>query len=330
MAGLRRFRAPLSTATRFVLFLGVAALLASPAIAQRVRQITRFDVTHLGNHAVDDLGSVAFFTSDIDPYGTNPQGLIQVFKKTLPGGSLVQVTALEDDAYDISVSDDGGTIAFVSAADPLGANPDGSAEVFLADGDGGSMVQLTNHPAGGNAGNAVLAGGAGKVLFSSTGDLTGSNPSGHLQLFVIGTDGTGLLQLTSATGASVFDEIAINDLGIGVAFTDSGDLTGGNPDGSTELYRMMADGTGLTQVTSTTDDDVRSMSYAGKGTMLAYATNGGELYSVPWGSTTATVRDDLAAYPSLNDNATAIYYVCGGHQPGDPRRRQQHRVRGVR
>jgi len=51
-------------------------------------------------------------------------------------GALVQVTALDADAFDVSVSDDGGTISFASAADPLGTNTDGSSEVFLADGSG--------------------------------------------------------------------------------------------------------------------------------------------------------------------------------------------------
>ena len=40
---------------------------------------------------------------------------------------------LDADAFDVSVSDDGGTILFGSGANPLGTNGDGSPELFLAD-----------------------------------------------------------------------------------------------------------------------------------------------------------------------------------------------------
>jgi Tol biopolymer transport system component len=296
---------PRSITRRWAITFVALALIAAPAAAQRVRQISVFDNHDLEGYAVDDAGSVAFYVADVDPLGANPGLVMQVFKRALPGGLPVQVTTLDVDAYSVSVSDDGGTILFGSGADPLGTNPDGSPELFLADASGGSMIQLTDHPAGVGVDEAVLSGDGSTALFVSDGDLTGGNPSLVPQLFAIDTDGTNLRQLTSAAVIGDCGDFAISDDGQRIVFADDRDLTGGNPERSRELFAVAGDGTGLAQITS--DAYIRAATISGPGNLIVYVTNY-DLCRTDWGSTEHTLLAQTVRRASVPDSEDRIYY----------------------
>jgi Tol biopolymer transport system component len=289
---------------RVAVLLVTLLLFAAPATGQVVRQLTTFSGNLLESYAVDDAGSMVFFVSDIDPLGTNPDKIMQVFRKTLPGTVPVQVTALDANVSMVSVSDDGSAVLFRSTADPLGFNADSGPELFLTDADGGSMVQLTDHAAGRDVREAVLSGDGGTALFISDGDLAAQNPSLLRQLFAVDTNGTNLRQLTLALEAGLCSDIAISDDGQRIVFIDDRDLTGSNDDRTYELFAVAGDGTGMTQVTNKAD--VQAAAIAGQGTPILYQEYG-DLYQIDWGSNHSTYLVS-GSDPGVTDLGDLVYY----------------------
>ena len=152
-------------------------------------------------------------------------------------------------ASDVSVTDDGSWLAVVSRSNPAGQNHDLSPELFLVSGDGATIVQLTDDPAldAGSVLTARISGSGNRILFSADKDPLGTNPARRAQLFIIDTDGSNLIQLTNATGFSELGAFDLSDDGSRIVFAHTGDLTGQNPDGTSEVFVALADGTGLSQ-----------------------------------------------------------------------------------
>src|SRR5262249_17731229 len=130
----------------------------TPAIAQVVRQISDTRTASIRISAMDDTGSDVFFASCGDPFGTNPNHGYQIFRYAASTGAGGQVTSFADGVYDgmanLSVSDDGQWLAFISSANLTGQNHDRSPELFTMARDGTSLIQVTNDP-GPNAGAVV-------------------------------------------------------------------------------------------------------------------------------------------------------------------------------
>lgn len=294
---------------RLLILVCVACLPLPTADAQRMRQLSDFRVERLGDYALDDAGSTAFYVATTDPAGTNPDHVAQIFKRALPGGAAVQVTTLGEDVRFVDVSDDGSTILFASAADPLGTNPDGAEQLFLADGSGAGLTQLTTAGAGSTILEMALAGGGARAVFFSDADLTGGNAAGVHQLFTILTDGTGLAQLTSATtAAGLFtSRLAIDDPGVRIAFVDTRDLTGANADGSAELFRILSSGAALAQVTA--DEQVQSIAVAGNGSFIFYGIFP-DIFYIPFTGPTPTFLVE-GSKPSATDNGRDVFYETG-------------------
>jgi len=139
---------------------------AGPSLAQRVRQLTHVDRFEISEYLLDDAGSRAFFVSDIDPFGIHPRVVKQVFRTALPGGSVEQLTGLDHDVEELSVSDDGLTFVFRSSADPVGTNSDHSIELFFAEEGGGPVTQLTDDQGSGfPVISARISGDGNRVAF---------------------------------------------------------------------------------------------------------------------------------------------------------------------
>jgi Tol biopolymer transport system component len=113
-----------------------------------------------------------------------------------------------------------------------------------------------------------------QVAFVSNADLTGANPSHLLQVFIIGTDGHGVRQLTAAETAlplfPFFSGPAISGDGAVVAFVSDGDPLRENPQRRVQLFLIRADGTGLPQLTRATSGFVRDPALSAEGTMVAF------------------------------------------------------------
>jgi Tol biopolymer transport system component len=215
------------------------------------------------------------FEGTADLTGGNPSHLVQIFVIHTDGTGLRQLTQAEGRLP--SLSGDGALVAFVSAGDPLGENPQHRQQLFLMRTDGTGLQQLT-HATSGDVGSLSAVSGPAlsaegtMVAFTATADLTGGNPDGSEELFVVRSDGSGLRQLTVSSGVSGQGSFrpSLSADGTGVAFDSNRDLTGGNPDQSSEIFIMQTDGTGVRQLTSSRYTSV-SPSLSGDGGRVAFA-----------------------------------------------------------
>ncbi|MCH7780464.1 MAG: PD40 domain-containing protein, partial [Acidobacteria bacterium] len=259
---------------------------------------------------IDDAGTAVFAGYKADPFGSNPLHATQIVGWTVPGGSASQVGAFSRGIYQtVSVSDDGAWLAVASTSDPVGQNHDLSPELFLVSSDGATIVQLTNDPAL-NAGSVVFAmisGSGNRILFLADTDPLLSNPGRHRQLFIIDTDGTNLTQLTNTTGGGDFRGATLSDDGSRVAFSYSGDLTGGNPDGTWEVFGIASDGTQLLQQTSSPIFSSEFPIISGNGSWIVFRYAFDEVWMVRWRQITpALLIEGRGA--SITDDAQFVYY----------------------
>ena len=247
--------------------------IASPrALAQVVRQLTDVKTGSTTVPAMDANGVDVYVSSSTNQLGTNPSGAFQLVRFTASTGAGAQLTnaidGIGNDRFAVSVSGDDQWVAFISRENPTGQNPDRSGEVFVEAHDGTGLQQITNHPGAGQgeALIAVISGNGSKVAFSSNGNLTGGN-AGHIQqVYLINRDGTGLSQVTHLTDAEIYF-LKISDDATKIVFAAEANPLGTNADGNVEIFAINADGTGLKQLTSTTDvaegQAVIWMSFAG-------------------------------------------------------------------
>lgn len=317
----------------------VAALATTPSHSQVIRQVTDSRTSDFRIAVTDDTGTDVFVASTADPFGTNPTHSFQIFRYAAATGTGVQVTTFTDGAYDgindLSVSDDGQWLSFISRGNLTGANHDRSPELFTMARDGTSLTQVTNDP-GPNAGAVVMtmmAGGGTKVAFASSSDPLASNPTHAQQIFLVNRNGTGLTQVTSFSDAD-FTYLSVSDDATKIAFSSDANPFGTNADGNYDLFAINGDGTGLRQLTQTTGADVYEDSIvwvqlAGGGSKIAFQSNrnitGGnadlnpEVFVVNWDGTsmrqltnsTGPLVGDFreSDFPAITDDGVTVYFT---------------------
>ena len=101
-----------------------------------------------------------------------------------------------------SLSGDGARVAFTSNDDHTGENVDGNYEVFVHDTTTG-ISQITSTVGSSTTAPTISADGE-RVVFASTGNLSGENPSGTQQVF-LDDETFGTVQLTDASGGQTGD-----------------------------------------------------------------------------------------------------------------------------
>jgi Tol biopolymer transport system component len=300
-------------------------LICAPTQAQILRRLTDLNPGAFVGWSVEDDGSTAVAVWRGDPLGTNPDHAFQIYKWELPGGAMTQLTSFPDGVRrSVSMTDDGEWVVFDSAADPLQQNGDGTVELFLMRSDGSDITQLTNDDTlgGGRAECPMITGSGNRVLFYGTYDPIGTNPDHLTQLFVLDLASSNLTQLTQGeSGIHVPYSSqgrcypAISDDGERVAFSSSADLTGINPNGTVEVFKIDADGQDLAQLTLDTSD-VYAWAISGNGERIAYGTDASG-WSVPirvvnWeGTETDSLVDGYC--PTINDSGTHVYFSNSGH-----------------
>ncbi|QTD48948.1 TolB family protein [Sulfidibacter corallicola] len=170
----------------------------------------------------------------------------------LPGGNLDDFcdifrhdNAVDADASMPSASSNAGRLAYLSTADPLGTNGDGSTEIFLFDTTTLLQQQITN-TADRFFSRPFLSGDGLRLTFSSDADLTGQNAAGRVEVFLyeLGTF-TQITQTTDVNGALA---AGISEDGGTLALLSADDLDGANGDGSREAYLYDIAGQSFTQV----------------------------------------------------------------------------------
>ncbi len=214
----------------------------------------------------------------------------------------------------------------------------GNDEVYVVNRDGGFPVDLTNN--GASDTDPVFSPDGTKIAFAS-------NRDGDYEIFVANSDGSGATQLTanstvdreptwapdgaylayrSATGI-----VSMTSAGASPALltANSGDSKPEwSPDGaeiafgrSGDIYRMNADGQGVTDLTPSTSSTESAPSWAPSGLRIAFAstrTGAGDVYTIdPNGETTAKpavrLTSDAAAEgdPVYSPDGTLIAFSRG-------------------
>jgi Tol biopolymer transport system component len=283
--------------------------------AQVVRQFTDGKNDGLGGFRLDDSGTTLMTSLDSDPLGANPEHFTQVVAWTLPADAASAVTSLAWAEYTSApaVTDDGLQIAFASRADPLGQNPDHSAELFLVGADGSNLQQLTDDTSlgGGGIGSPAISGSGNRILFGGDIDPGGGNPDHTWQLFVLETDSSTITQLTHLESGVEIHGFSISDDGERIVFSSNGDLLPpANSDGTLEIFRVDADGSQLVQLTSSPTDDAREPTISGNGIIVAFE-SGEEISIMTWFGTGLTLLAS-GRRPSISDNGRWIYYDSDG------------------
>jgi len=272
----RTHRTPVFAIGSLVAVLGTASL----TNAQVVRQLTDVKTGTSTVATLDAAGADVYLSSSTNQLGTNSSHAFQLVRFSASTGAGTQLTSATDgigsDNFGVSVSGDDQWIAFISRDNPTGQNLDRSGEVFVVKSDGTNLQQITNHP-GAGLGDALMvsiAGNGTKVAFTSTGNLTGANASHVQQVFVINKDGTGLSQVTHLTDGE-FYYLKISDDATKIVFLSEANPLGTNADGNNEIFAIYADGTGLKQLTSTSNPaaGIYWASFAGGGAKVAFAGN---------------------------------------------------------
>lgn len=131
-------------------------------------------------------GRIAFESSaNLD--GDNNDGNTEIFVMRSDGSNPRQLTkATVGNSGLAQISADGTQVVFQSTANLAGANADASTEVFIVDIKGDRLDQLTQSPAASQQ-PAVSANGS-RVVLESAGNLTGNNPEGNSEIFVLDPD----------------------------------------------------------------------------------------------------------------------------------------------
>jgi Tol biopolymer transport system component len=158
------------------------------------------------------------------------------------------------------------------------------------------------------------------VVFVTTDDITGGNPTNSSNVFMVSTDGFNVTQVTNNTLGFLADpQIGAN--GSIVVFYSESDLTGNNAAGNREIFSINTDGTNLTQLTANNAAPV-TLAFADDGSRIVYdsvadpfGSNGdfsSEIFVIDIdGMGHAQLSDGLAdsVEPDISDNGSLITFA---------------------
>ncbi len=288
--------------------------------------------------ALDDAGSVVALNYPGDLAGENPRHAWQIVSWDAETGAATPRTAALDGVSDeegaISISDDGQWIAFASPADLVGRNHDESTELYLMRADGTEISQLTDHPGSspGEVFQVAIAGSGNRVAFTANLDPLGTNPARWPQLFVVDRSGSNLRQLTFAAIRDSFLAISVSDDGERIVFDHRGDLVGANADGSREVFAVLADGSGLRQLTSAASGASSHAMLSGNGAKIVFTSTSSllspnpgrfeRLYTLNWDGTGlkkllafTSIDTWSARHGSITDDGLVVFYESDQPDP---------------
>ncbi|MDZ4754433.1 MAG: hypothetical protein SGJ11_08040 [Phycisphaerae bacterium] len=166
-------------------------------------------------------------------------------------------------AFEPSISADGRRIAFRSAFNFTGQNPDVNFEIFLFDRDTEEFTQITQTSVFfGNTQPHITPDGSA-VLFRSLYNFTGENPDGSAELFEA-TVATGVIkQLTFSPGGSMLTTTRLSADGSSAVFLSSAD-------GSLDVMRYRRATGELTAITQVSGFTVDMPAVNGDGSIILF------------------------------------------------------------
>lgn len=203
--------------------------------------------------AVSGDASLIAFVSDADlvPPG-NADHTHELFLFDRGTNTVRQITSDNyvgsDSIAEVDMSEPGELLVFAAKSDPLGTNPENNRELFIYDIGTQTLRQITNAAAG-EALSATVDGAGRQVAFVSTMNLTGVNDDENLEIFIYDTATETYRQVTDTFGGFVFST-QWSDNGRRLFFASSHNLTGGNADGSREIFFYSPASNQFVQVTS--------------------------------------------------------------------------------
>ena len=227
------------------------------------------------------------------------------------------------------ISRNGAVVAFESSRDHTGQNADANQEIFRLVVASGAFQQVSNTTGGTFANRAPALDDDGTdIVFTSNRNIGGDNADNNLEIahWTGGGMFSGLEVLTdSGAGSSGGATISADDAY--VAFRSTGDLTGGNGDGSDEIFLQRLSDDSVTQVTDTTGGNTGEPALDATGASLAFGSdrqfgtaNADGSYEV-WQYTraTGTIRPrtttgagSTSAYPDLSNNGRRLAFASDG------------------
>jgi len=220
------------------------------------RRITTAIGADFGRPSVTSNGRwIAFAsTGDLTPGSPgNADRNWEIFRFDRSTSTLVQLTNTtncRNEAPSIGLDATGGYVAFQTSCPVNGGfNADGNSEVVVYDGTSTFVKWETT---GCSSGAPSINNSTGQYVFMVTNCVYPgiSNADGNNEIVRWDRSAGTYLQVTNTAATVVNDVPCANGDGLAVGFLSSGDLTGGNADGSLEVFRWTSPSTFL-QLTNT-------------------------------------------------------------------------------
>ena len=182
-------------------------------------------------------------------------------------------------------------------------------DIILYDSDSSDYIQLTDTAYGVRETNPSISDDGSKIAFQSDID-------GDYEIFVINSDGSGLIQLTNNDSTDSYPYISGD--GSKIAFQS-------DVDGDWEIFVVNSDGSGLTQLTSNTAND-EYPSICGDGSKIAFQSEvDGDpevfVVSCGWDVTlisTLQTFNDVSEFGVRSDATDVFDIACDKIDPVDP------------
>jgi len=237
-----------------------------------IAQITDETAGFSFSPSINADGTRIAFNSNANINGGNPEGNFEIYLFDTTTGIITQITdETAGNSLNPSINADGTRIAFESEADINGGNPEGNFEVYLFDTATGIITQITDETAGNSFDPSINADGT-RIAFYSDADINGGNPDGSFEVYLFDTTTGIITQITDETAGDSLNP-SINADGTRIAFVSDANFTGGNPDGSFEVYLFDTVTGIITQITDETAGFSAGQSINADGTRIAFISN---------------------------------------------------------
>jgi TolB protein len=228
-------------------------------------------------------GSKVVFESTRKLDGTDAQnanGTYNIWRVNTDGTGLTPLTsatAVGAGSYAPQWSPDGSKVVFYSSRNLDGTDAQNrTSNIWRVNADGTGLRPITNATAIAHNLPPQLSRDGSKVVFASTRNLDGTDtPTGYFtfNIWRVNADGTGLRPITNATYVSSFYPQWSPD-GSKVVFDSTRKLDGTDAQNATDvsnIWRVNADGTGLTPLTSATGAGAAFPQWSPDGSRVVFA-----------------------------------------------------------
>lgn len=186
-----------------------------------------------GNLTINADGTRIAFESQTNLTGMNPDGNREIVLLDRTMGEFTQLTdSTGFNNFEPMIAGSGTRVVFRTANDLVGKNPSNVQQIFLYDTGTGSLSQLTQLTSGpfGYGINST----ASLLVFAADDDLTGDNPEGNYEIFLLDLDTNELTDSQTVEGLNRAPTISMNGERIAF-FSDSEEFVWSNPDGLPEV-----------------------------------------------------------------------------------------------